>query len=675
MPRIVPPRLLLLEFLNVDRYSQYRSELFPFVRARAEALGVQVEWIAVGFSRETLPTSPFLMALPEDVGASVISAIARVRPTHILLNEELDATLSAELSAVAADARRGVYGLSGGPLFHRVGDVDEWLGLERPSTAEQQLILDAVTPSWRCTLLGDLAATVLPFVQVQGGPICVYARPLSHNGSFDGVDLSRAQSAVGCSFCGDASERGYPYETPPVALALRQIRAAIATCPPDRGGRAFAIGGAPIFLRLRELVETLLDEGLSDLELHVSCRIDELCRKARDLDVLLPRMAVRGISLHVANMGVENFSQEENERFNKGISAGDVEEVVGHIARWERDWPRTFHFSDCGGFGFILFTPWTELRDIRVNLSYAERLGLSPDLLIRSRVQLMPGRALTFLAERDGLLVPSDDEVALEGFNSGCIMSADEAEIPWRFRSPIVACLYAVLARLRWVGEPVPEDALGVQIRTTLRRLSEGYRSPFRFVELLLRAAEEVGASASPGELLVAAEARAEDSVVPPPPSLKLLAVVADDELEDTRTNYTRQAREVLDLLARHPKRLLRGFEGCSVIAQATGRDWGEISVLLERKRDGSVIRLLLMSAVAVAHPYQRTERFAVTHDKSTPIDSDDKERVVDVFLRGLERYSAAQARARGRREREPRGSDGMARGSETSPKPASGER
>jgi hypothetical protein len=43
------PRLLLVELLSLDRFSQYRSALYPFLRGYAAALGLPARWLCIGF--------------------------------------------------------------------------------------------------------------------------------------------------------------------------------------------------------------------------------------------------------------------------------------------------------------------------------------------------------------------------------------------------------------------------------------------------------------------------------------------------------------------------------------------------------------------------------------------------------------------------------------------------
>jgi hypothetical protein len=747
------PRLLLVEFLSADRYSQYRSELFPFVQGFARAAGVPVRWLAFGYDPAVLPTSRYRMALAPEDTAQLLTALRETAPTHVLLNEELDAPLAAavaEAAQAAGVSHLSVYGLSDDArTFERRRDLGAWLGAgaaapppgEPDGGEDPAWLVDVAAPDYRCELRNELACAIKPFVQVLGGPGCVYRRSLARNPAFAGVDLTAAHRDGGCSFCGVGADPRYPYATRPVELALRQIRAALLTCPPERfvaDGRAqLALAGAAAFMGLRPLWEAILAEGLPPLELHVSCRIDELRRKAPAIEALLPRLAAAGHRLAVANMGVENFSPAENERLNKGVSEDDVFVAVALVNDWERRFERAFRFWETGGFGFILFTPWTTTADLRTNLRAAERLGLHPDsFFFVSRLQLLPGRPIARLAERDGLVTgppgsagggtepprrrestpPREARAAalrepmgaggadggrfavgsivaaaasadqksqpwaqesaqaacgtaagpaqppvrtaeLAGFDSGCIVSAHEHELPWRFREPALPALYGLFLRLRQTNaRGIPPDVRLDdpdlrRLRLLRTRLPLAERSPWRLLPRALDVADEHPDLRGVGDLLERLEARLAPLLGAPD-----LDAVAREEREaagpaaerrETAADRERRAAlearlgELLVLLRDHPKRLLRGFAPSAVTARATGAGWGELHVELAR---GEVhLGLRLLPRAAAPRGFVTTERFTLMHDEDTPADTDEKRHLLDLVARGLERYVRAR--------------------------------
>lgn len=167
-------------------------------------------------------------------------------------------------------------------------------------------------------------------------------------------------------------------------------------------------------------------------------RLDEILAAREAISRCLPLLAENSLALRLYGAGVENFSPDENRRLNKGITAAQVHEAAAFIAETSARRPGQFRFQ-AGNLGMILFTPWTTLEDVRVNVENIERCPLIlARAAIGTRLQLFQGRDVTRLAEKDGLIVKKP---GAEFFNSGCITNADQSEIPWRFAHPQAAVL------------------------------------------------------------------------------------------------------------------------------------------------------------------------------------------------------------------------------------------
>jgi hypothetical protein len=637
-------RVLLIEFLTTDRLYQFRSALFPFVRGFVTGRGGAVRWLAFGHGPGA-GAERFVVSLPPDEEEALLAAARALRPTHVLTNQPLAAPLVAALRAEAPALPIDVAESVGNVQLERADDLCRWLGWPPPAPRTAALV-DVAEPDYSCELVGELARRVRPLVVVVGGPTCFYRAPLAANPAFAEVDLGRAHRPIGCSFCGEPGVPRYPYRTDAVTLALRQIRGAAATLPADRWSGDFLFNGSAAFLRIRRLCEALLGDArpspsaeraadgsrradgapLPPLSLWFYCRLDELRRRASAIEALLPRLAAAGHSLHLFAMGVENFSPAENERFNKGLATTDIEEALAHLRRFEAEWPQTFHFSAHGGLSFILFTPWTTLADLRANLSAALRFGFEDrPFFFASRLQLFERRAVTLLAERDGLLAPGFEDPAFAAYDSGCITAPGQVELPWRFRDPTVAAVYAVSLRIAPPPALPADDPLRARVAQLLHPLRGEPNARFRLFAALLDAAEE-GPAGAPALLeRVAAHLGAEG----PAPAGRPPAPGPADGLRA-------RVAEVLALLVRE-RRLLRGFRPAAV--RDAGADWGEsVSVELVRGA-GERLHLYLSPWLPGATPaFRRGERFALNYDPATPLDTDEKRDVAGLVLRALER-------------------------------------
>lgn len=616
----MPHPVLLLEFLSADPFRQFRSDLFPFYYGHAVAHGVPVRWLTLGVRRETL-ADPFIMEPRRAEIAQLAAIIAAHQPRVLLCNERWQPQLCEEFAQRWPDLRVALTDQDM-PQWQLRAHVDEVFGL--PPSPGPRYLVDVAQPRHAPEALNDLARQLKPIIKVISGPNCVYARPMDTNPCFAGLDLPPGMKRHGCSFCGATLEK-YPYETPLLPLVLAQIHAAVRDVPADQRADVYLIDGILAFLHLRDLTQALLAAALPPSTFLFGCRVDELLRAAPVLDDVLPRLAASGHALHIQNIGVENLSPAENERLNKHISVDEVRRALEHLTRWEASFPQAFSFWRQGGFGFITFTPWTTLADLQANLDAIESTGLlalsrqvaAPtdlSLFATSRLILLPGRALTLLAERDGLLEAQfADAAAASNASGGCLVSWQQHELPWRFARPEVAAIYAVLARLvQSPGAPHLQDALALQLRKIARDWPTAARAPAQLLADLVRAAQQT-ATADPLALVH--------------------ALGRLPQRQAARREWQAGERMRQHIVARFAPAgtALRGLRlvGTDVaVAQAA---W-EVRLTLTGKDS----RLVLY--VRAAHPdaYLTVGSLSIAYDRETPIDSEQKRRAVRAVAAAL---------------------------------------
>lgn len=647
-------RLLLVEFINSDRFCQYRSEMFPFVRGWCADRGIPLEWVCYGFVPRELPTSPLLLVLPEAEAASLCDTIRAFRPTHVLMNERLDEPLAAQVRAAAGAAKVEDAGAVSNlwPEIWYLRDLERWLDIpeaERQDSGPAPLCLaDVAVPDHACRLEDALAAGIKPFVHVLAGAPCLYHTPIQCVDEYKDLDLSDAVRSFGCTFCtGGADARYFYTETPLIELAIRQIRRAWETLPAERRGGEFLLLGTMLFLRMKPFFAAVEQAGFPPSHFYFWCRIDELARRAAVLDEVLPQISAAhggpGHVINIWNIGVENFSPAENRRFNKGIDLDEVERAFQHIVRWEREYPDAFRFHAHGGFGYILFTPWTTIADLRVNLEKAERYGVHKgSLFFYSRLQLFKGLPIAMLAERDGLLAAAFD--APEFAHIGAYvakLSEDQQELPWRFADPRIAAVFGVFIRLDvpWKRGLFDADEPFRRVQSLLRhRLPPDLRPIYRFLEVVLAEAEAHPEVRTAAELTGLVEARLSDVLLPEdvprtePPEEVLTP------LDRLRRALEDRTRDLLHLLETNPRRLLRGFEAAAVTSRAEDDAW---EVQLELRRGDERLSVRFLPRAAARHAFRLTPHFAVMHDEATPADTDERREVLDVLARAVERYVA----------------------------------
>ncbi len=135
-------------------------------------------------------------------------------------------------------------------------------------------------------------------------------------------------------------------------------------------------------------------------------------------------------------MGIENFSQPELDRYNKGIRAETNVAFLEALWGWRERFGDTLDL-DNAAFGFVLFSPWTRMDDLRTNFEGIRRTRFDRlrGKLLHSRARLYPDTALYYLARRDGLLVDHLAAAAADNSRRYGYFPSN----PWRFQDPQVA--------------------------------------------------------------------------------------------------------------------------------------------------------------------------------------------------------------------------------------------
>ncbi|MFW5740586.1 MAG: hypothetical protein ACOC1F_09490, partial [Myxococcota bacterium] len=509
-------RFALLEFLFADRYSQFRSKCYAFLLGQARALDVPAQWFCGWAPPGRDSRKRYVIDLEEDAWEPILDAIEAFAPTHLILSEKLDTRLQRALEQRLPNVV--VDNLADAPdervVYTRVGWLPRWLGLREGAWApfEQRFILDACEPCYetRCVPPPPGVPTPAPPpVHVAAGPECVYQRPLAHSRFFQDVSLSPGVRPFGCSFCVGPGSVDYAFETPAIELALKQCLAALSCRDRCSSTTDYVIDGGAVSLRVGSFFRGILAHPFPPSRFYFAYRIDELARVGPQLDKVLPAMAEAGHRIAIYNMGVENFSEAENERLNKGLCAADIDALTERVAEWERRFPQTFEFTQKGGFGLILYTPWTTLEDLNVNLSRMRRPGVGTEgFALTAKLQILPNAAIAELARRDGALADSFDD--FHYYDSGCFYRHDQRELPWRFLHPEVGALYKVGCRVVPITEFGADDELFARVQALYKSRPDVWCDSLEFFADALRVTAEAPSPQGPEEILERMRAQAD---------------------------------------------------------------------------------------------------------------------------------------------------------------------
>jgi hypothetical protein len=230
---------------------------------------------------------------------------------------------------------------------------------------------------------------------------CPFQENARDNPFYAGVHLPRALG-VGCSFCPTALEYKADGATVNAASVLEQLIYIRQSAPEMK---LLVLRDQLPFSYLPRAMQACVDAGLKDFTLLLETRADWLLQGARKFDEALQIAHAGGIELAPYLIGIENFSQVELDRLNKGISAETNIDFLDHIWAWKGQYGDTLNLSYTM-FGFILFTPWTTLEDLRLNLDGVKRTRLLEFFggILRTKLMPFPDTTIYYLVAKDGLI-------------------------------------------------------------------------------------------------------------------------------------------------------------------------------------------------------------------------------------------------------------------------------
>lgn len=626
-------RFLLLELLNDDPLNQHRCEDYPFIQGFARGRGGQVDWVSVDAGRAERPTHPYVVEPSAHKRAALVALVRDLRPSWIIVNERLGPALGEALRDAA------------GPAHWLEADPLPLAPILQATTGASKA--EAADP-FRAGLLSpsdaDYSARSLEpdqprsdhFVTIIAGPRCLYRRGVDGNPHFEGLGLDGLRFPIGCSFCTHHEPRESGNSTRPRAVVeqvLEQMRCYDRTVPAEVRRDRFLVFAPPLFLEMDAFIEGFLGLGLPRTQVHLSGRVDEVLAAATSLREGLSLLARAGHSLHLWQVGLESFSAEENLRFNKGITSQQIEEMIALVTELERAWPETFVFWRHGGFGSIVFTPWTGIEDLRANVEGAARLRLvGGDFMLTSRLQLRRGTPLAALADRDSLISGLAPDGSLEAVpdHSSCITHMGEDELPWRFRDHRVAWIYALMTRLFPRGDTQWDDDLSRRALRPEVVQSDLVRDPLETLSRLLDWFNDHPEANAADALEALAPAGAAASVRPAATGTPALP----QALEFLRELWIRIAGAGGTMAGYRPLPPERHW-----------RDHGGAALTLRLRSDVDALVLEVAPCPPGEPCYRRVDTYGLSHATDTPPRSRDAKRALDAVGRLLARCVGAARR------------------------------
>jgi hypothetical protein len=659
----VTKRLLLIEFFPTALRRNEKSMLFPFLQGLARDRGGAALWLCFGGLAAPAPGKTqgrSIWARPRGADLRRLAAhLDRFRPSHVVTSDLLgpearsllasrrprpahlvmpilpellwrkraDPDMKPHLALASGDPRRRDY-------FGRCAWLLDWLGRRDP-VRERQHLLTGPNPDYSAVLANAAARRARAHITIVSGALCANRRLLSRNPYFQG--LARRAGHRGCSFCSSAC---VPSLTPPggdmVALVEKQFRRIQETAgSAGRDTRLYEFYDSEALPRCDEIFAAVLRLRLPPSVFLFNPRIDDVLRARRRIESVLPALADAGHEVRCLSMGVENFSERENRRFNKGISLSEVDELLALTRRWDRAWPGVFKPFKAGHekieLGFIMFTPWTTLGDIRLNLDRARRRRFSDKgYWLYSTLHIRDVEPIHRLALKEGgILTPRWPD---PGQAYGLFKNEGEAGplVPWRFKDPRAADFFALLVRVCaadrerkgcafFRGDPEFELARSLYARARAR----GRVTPLGFALALLKLMEKARPPYARADLLRQALVQARRARRGKTLSLK-------------RTRLSPAARAVARDLAR-----LKADAPLRLLSVQDLPESGPGCLRLELSSAQGRVIVDLLDARSPGPAFLRSRLFRAVYHPSAPVSTPEQAR----YLAGLLRVADASVR------------------------------
>jgi len=492
---------VLVNFVVVNRFQQ--GWIIPYVHGFLNARGEPCRKLGFGVAADAAAAADAGgVALTADATRELLDVLRQTpvatrvlfsrRPAEGTLCAVREAVPDLILAHLMDDMVDSVVELGSG----RVSSVWNWLGdsrsLEELSAAFEPDFSDApsaTTPAY------------LPLPTLLAGPLCEYRRTIDGNALYTGLDLEGTYRS-GCSFC---SFRFDPGAGDSLDRFERLLGAAWRTASRGTHEPRFKVIGEDLLRRLDECAERIAGLHLAPARFLMEGRAVVFDRHRAAIEDGLRRLRREGHVLEMVTIGFENFSQPELDRFHKGVTTTELLRAVDVLLELEERFEGTLDLRSHGAWSNILFTPWSALEDIELNLRIIDTLELRSMFgkLLWARLRLYPDLPIHRLAKKDGLLVPSHSDPVFDTAR----WSYYRPELPWRFRERGLAAANALLARITPLSS-APSDPLRSEVQSWLE--TRGGHDPGDVPGAALEIVERVAADpgAAPSEVLAALRER-----------------------------------------------------------------------------------------------------------------------------------------------------------------------
>jgi hypothetical protein len=455
-------RILLLEFVNADQLPGRTLYFLPLLAGVYSELGASVRWLRFG-----LATTHFLehntdaVVLPREEMTRLLQVVRELQPTLLLCSDILDRGQRRQIERHAP----GVVFFEG--LLH-ARSTASLPGLSQGGVSAN-LDRRSFLPRYDWEPGNEAASRrEIDNIYLVLRESCGHWLPVARAPQYAGIKDWRVTLHRGCTFCLSGCRKALRAPPGEHGTPVSWIRKQFSGIAGSRGSRlpySVLLESLPSAEVLRLCLAEMRTAGMETVRIQLGVRTNLAPHVDRILREHFARHPSSRMKIGVYASGIESFDSRELQLFNKGTTLLDNLRAINIYRKLSREYGDRFSYY---GLSMILFTPWTTLDGLDLNLGLCRALGLGRQEignLFQSRLRLHPELPLTALAERQGLILQREPDALLR-MNRRKLFSAERA---WRFADRRLRALCRLVLRYDLLESPLADPLA----RDFLRRLNE----------------------------------------------------------------------------------------------------------------------------------------------------------------------------------------------------------
>ncbi len=411
-------RVVLIEFVIVDRF--HCGIGIPYINGILKRRGIKTIYLRVGLLAKSALDFQNRVRIDKEGKDNIIEILKKSKKLDLLFSH-----LPSE------DFIRNIKRYTDGIYFIESFDgskanINEFY--KRYNIDERYLFNES--PDFSFSNINNLAKNFRPLPHLILYDECNYKRSVKSNCFYRNINLSNLCKIRGCSFCINPDiNKIDQWNNERVG---KHILAAIKTTPWRDFRKRLRIIGEIVINRIDEFFDIILSEKINNTDFLFNFRVDNFIRNRHKIKEALKRISKTDNRLYLALTGIENFSNVELERYNKGIRNYDIFRFLSIIFQLKYNYPHHFDYSEYGGFSLILFNPFTRIEDLRLNYHLIKYLNIEQlcGKLFTSRIRLYKELPFFYLAKKSDLIANKYKEKIFDTASQNFY----KKEIPWKYK-------------------------------------------------------------------------------------------------------------------------------------------------------------------------------------------------------------------------------------------------